>query len=796
MNNTKICFIYLYLLIFVYNFEITNVDNISFLYNLTKSLVNNFTDRYIENKNITDNITNSIGQINNIYKIIKDSGKRLNDLGSFSNCLSNKTLETLEFNFSVILIIKNKDTIQNSPNPAIKFLNMQRFLYGLCLPQQWINLFYSNNSLLENVKQKIKNESNLKNIAIWHAGAYSANKTVEGDGLFIFFLILVIFLIVFLILKIIAWILIVSIFTHKNKYRIAKIYEEEENEEEKDETKEIVKIMKNNDESKFKENLFTKTAPIESIDKNKNSKFSENSKIKYILNSLDIFQSLKYLTTKKNKYYDSTNLELFFFCRAITIFFMVYAHNFYNMTKNPVPNFADEDFYKSSSMIVLKFSTFCTVLYIGLEGFEASFKLFSYIKKDMLINQLNYINIRISKIFKFLLYMIPSIIVVIFCFFTMGIELENYSYLLNSFKIVNPMLNYFTDDVYLSQCTMKENKTLIFKSFRMLYFNYFGKNETNVTSNNRGFKNCYKYVNIFYNIFFCYIILLISVYTAMKIKKRCFEIMFIILIIFSGGISYILMRFSYYPDYKDFEKFSLDFLLGENYSYKYTHLFLCYYFYGVFAGIIYFYFIDALSRKPLSSYNEYLPFEICFNIAAKLDSLSFRCQLIISAICISIITILSSWFWIKINWFDSPLLFDITNEIYIYLDLYEKQIFLICALIFILILLFHTGSYKGFKTFYSNSVFIFIGRSSHFMLCTMDFIISMFYCLYNIVIYFDFMSTLIYTIGQFSLCLFLNVILNILVEQPFKIIIKKSIGNKDNDSESINDDEMEVYVLK
>ena len=785
--NPNIYIIYFQLLICIYNFEISSTDNVTSLNNITKNLVTTFINKYNISETIGFNITNSMKQINSIYKIITDSGKRYNDLGSISNCLSNGTQN---FNFSVLRIMKHKDTILNSSNPAIKFLNMSRFLYGLCLPNIWMNL---TNKMIDEILNKIISESDkskITSIALYTSVPINYDK----DTSYYIFIILIILLIFFVLIKIISWFLIVFAFTNKNKYRVSKIYEEEENEEEEDDDKkEVEKIMKNNDESKLKQNLFTKT-PNKNTPKNEDSKSNENSKIKKIIKKLDISQSLKYLVSKKNKYYDATNLELFYFFRAIAIFFMVYAHNFYNMTKNPVPNFADEDFYKSTSMIVLKFSTFCTVLYIGLEGFEASFKLFSYIKKDILIHKSNYINIRIATILKFLLYMVPSIIVLIFCVFTMGIEVKNYMYVAEYLKItVNPMLNYFADDVYNCKCIMPDFSSIIFQPFSLLYTEYSGKH---VFGNNRGFLNCYKYVNIFYNIGICYILLLIFIYTSIRIKKKIFEIGFISVIILCGAASYILMRISFYPDYNDFKYFSFDFLLGENYSYKYTHLFLCYYFYGVFAGIIYFYFIDALSRKPLSSYNEYLPFEISFNIAAKLDSLSFRCQLIISAICISIITILSSWFWIKINWFDSPLLFDITNEIYKYLDLYEKQIFLICALIIILILLFHTESYKGFKTFYSNSAFVFIGRSSHFMLCTMDFIISMFYCLYNIVINFDFMSTLIYTIGQFSLCMFINVIFNILVEQPVKIWIKNCIGNKDYDPESANDYKMEVYELK
>ena len=767
----------------IYNFEISNGNNLFPLDNFTNDLVEKLASNYSSLN--TTNCTEYINKTSDIYKMIMYSGKRFNDLGNFDNCISN---ETLNFAFSVLRFIRNKAALKNDQtdsNITKKFLNLTKMLYGLCFPKECEYLIKNGNLSLfiDNTISIMGGISEITNISIYN----SEINPPKNEATYNIFIILVLLLVILLIIKIISSFIVKLVFTNKNESQATKIYEEEEEneeEEQEDEDKnEAEKINKNKDESKLKQNLFTKTAPIENNNKNKNLNFRENSIIKNIFSSLDITQSLKYLATKKNKYYDSTNLELLFFFRAIALFFMVYAHNFFSMTKTPVPNLADEENYSSLTIIILKFSTFCTVLYIGLEGFEASFKLFSCIKKDIIIRQENQINIRITVILKFLLYMLPSIFVLIFCVFTMGVEIKDYSYFMNEYfnYNVNPMLQYFTDDVYNRTCI---NEPILFiRPFSLLYYHYTGMN--GYGEYNRGIDNCYKYVDISYNIFFCYIILLFVVYFAIKIKKKYFEIVFVIIIL-SGAIIYVFIFLNINGDYTEFQNFSLDFLLGENYSYKYTHLFLCYYFYGAIAGIIYFYYIDALSRKPLSSFNDYLPFEYCFKIVKKLDSLKFVFQVCISLVCLAIIVLLNIWFYIKIKTDDSSILFDIQNEIYKIIDLYEKQIFLVCTLIIILILLFNTGSYKAFKTFYSNLAFVFVGRSSHFMFFIMDFIISMFYCLYNFVIYFDLMSTLIYTIGQFFLCLFISVILNILVEQPIKIVIKICFGSKDNNKESAN----------
>ncbi len=167
-----------------------------------------------------------------------------------------------------------------------------------------------------------------------------------------------------------------------------------------------------------------------------------------------------------------------------------------------------------------------------------------------------------------------------FCYFCTGNQLKNYDKVFN-FISVNPMLKYFSNNVYNRECG--NNWKLLYHPWDLLYFHYGGvKYEQQLGYGyERGFSNCYKYVNILYNVWFCFILLLIFVYLSTKIKKNIFDFTFILSIVFSGLISYIFVHFHYLNDYTEkLKKFSFDFLLGENYSYKYTHLFMLLFLWG------------------------------------------------------------------------------------------------------------------------------------------------------------------------------------------------------------------------
>ena len=481
------------------------------------------------NESLSFNISNSVNgiQLKKLMGIVGNSGKHFNDLGNEFNCKDISTKYNLNLSFFVIRLIQEIGNQTLNDSNSTKFLNMTRFLYGLCFPKECFDLL--NNTIFRNVTKSLMS---LTDYTLYNS--YIDNKAIEEENsnTYNFFSVVLAILLIFLFIKIIAWILVVI--TQKDKYKISDLIVEENESDSNTENNNGKSNGNNNEnnsennesnnENKANENSKKTTETIFRYrliyqDKS-NEKEKEDSKIMKIISSLDISLSFNYLYNKKNKYYDSTNLELFFFLRAVSILFMAYAHNFYSMTKNPVPNIADDEkFYKSFSIVILKLSTFFTVLWIGLEGFEAAFKLYSYIKKYILLSSTKSTNISIKVFLKFFLYTIPSIIVLFFCFFIMGYGIEYFDkifYKLGN-KSLNPMLYYFIDDVNDYKCNKEIN--YLFKPFTLNYYNYFGYKKSGF--HNRGFANCNKYVNILYNVFFLLYFITCCNLFIIKNKKDC-----------------------------------------------------------------------------------------------------------------------------------------------------------------------------------------------------------------------------------------------------------------------------------
>ena len=81
---------------------------------------------------------------------------------------------------------------------------------------------------------------------------------------------------------------------------------------------------------------------------------------------------------------------------------------------------------------------------------------------------------------------------------------------------------------------------------------------------------------------------------------------------------------------------------------------------------------------------------------------------------------------------------------------------------------------------YKWLMFNLISRTSFSMFCTMHMLIYFIYSNYYIKIYLDYHNILFMAIFYFVICLFINIIFNILIEQSFKIIYKNIYGELKN----------------
>ena len=92
---------------------------------------------------------------------------------------------------------------------------------------------------------------------------------------------------------------------------------------------------------------------------------------------------------------------------------------------------------------------------------------------------------------------------------------------------------------------------------------------------------------------------------------------------------------------------------------------------------------------------------------------------------------------------------------------------------FILINLLFINKVSNFMI-YKWLMFNLISRTSFCMFCTMHMLIYFIYSNYYIKIYLNYHNIF------FVICLFINIIFNILIEQSFKIICKNIIGELPN----------------
>jgi hypothetical protein len=147
---------------------------------------------------------------------------------------------------------------------------------------------------------------------------------------------------------------------------------EEKIEESKDDDSE------DNDEESSSHQLFREIKLKEDEIDNKNC--CEKS-CDFIFKYFSMFDNIKFLSQKKNIFFDGFNLEIITYLRIITMILMTFINNFEALIKIPSRYFFYESFYIQFSTVYLKFASFSVDIWLCLDGFETMYKLISYYKK-------------------------------------------------------------------------------------------------------------------------------------------------------------------------------------------------------------------------------------------------------------------------------------------------------------------------------------------------------------------------------------------------------------------------------
>lgn len=667
----------------------------------------------------------------NLTKMMKYSGKNISDLGMYYQCVKE------QLNYSLLVLVKEIPAINNtvsSPTDDMTvsiFLNQSDFLFGLCVIDNCTSLIINSSNFIDAV-QKFTDS----NVTVYF---YKKEEKELKDciNFGVIFLLILLFL---LCIKIIVWIYIeCKTQENKQKYR-SQLDVPTPSLDDSSSISYIDNAIKEKDLPLFPADFNNSVRPPISF------KESCCNKIVEIFN---LRNSMALLVDKKNKYYDDTNIEIISFFRFIVVLCMIYNHNYYSLIKIPIKNGQSLSYYTSIKMVFYKVSTFGVAGWIGLDGFVFSYKLFSYLKKNIETTKGENKNASFKLFVKFYLNSLVKVFSMIIIFLVLSYNVNDF----NGPTGVPPMYFYFSN--YLNKRVCTDGPQSIYKLFH-LYADITDKNS-------RGFTICFKYVSIGVNTHLCFIFLLFIFYISFKLKSRIFDWLILIVFILNSLLIYCTV-FHFYSD-KDY--FNVNYLFGENFTLKYPHLFINLYLIGVFVGIIYFYYIDIISSKPLDSQMNYSPFGFCLSLVKLLDSLSNAARNIIIILCCIIIITLSFIFYIIE--YKKRLLFYLGS--YKFIDMYEKIIFLLAFMIIILILLFTKGT-TTFKSLTQKGIFTLVDRISFGMLCSMDNAIYLFYTYYSIVLILDFNNLMMTSIGLIFIIAAFNLVYNVLLEQPFRIIVK------------------------
>ena len=859
---------------------------------------------YITNRNFSacvNAFTQSIGDNFDagIIIFIESTGKYLNDLGNEYYCTSK--INTIGEYYILESYFDSTEELTNYEDvPLLEFLNQNYFSIGICLPKDCHNIM---NQLIHEKEFLDFLYFNLKvsNFSIYqHQDMYEKYKEQYKYGKYIHYGFVFI-----AIIKLFIGLLRTIIFTRgyerhyldilegkQKKYSISLVSmnskKEEDSECDSDEKNENKKLIDNEidkDElEKEKQNVQKKrnNSLPKKIKENENdireiyvdyiygssSKNETNlydpfydNQDKYpfylkLIKYLDLIDNIKILLKVSNKYYNSCIIKKIYFLKFLTMFLAILFNVMVNQIKRPAKNFLVYSFYRKQFFFI-KLSVFSSIFWIVLDAVTTGFKLMSYIKKKIGSN-LNY-NLKFVTLIKFLLLLIPKIILFILCYLILHIHSNQLTYSLIDDNHLGPFIVYDNINSRYTY-TAKYTNHNFFGGFEFLfpiwlnYLDYFKEvdfnkekiialngsddldqnlcpNYTYYQFDKTGLKipspfltNTELFINIYFNEFVLFLFMIIITYISYKLRKKIFDYFILAVNI----ILYIIPIFNWtkYKFYKTenneiiYDKYNINFVLGQNFSEKYTHYFINFYYFGFLIGVMMFYYnenifskfnhinININNNSNSSSFDNVssnsninllniMPFSFCNDFVMGLNKLKFWIKRTILWISLIFITLLSFNFDMiqlyysknKINNEDKIINRKIKKVENPYLDskflqlifLYEKNICGIFFFIFLLMLIVYPSKTNIIK-FSQLNIFILFDRINFSFYCSYNFFVSAAFCVFYVEFKITLINILLISFGLLIILIIVDVVLVSMVELPLRMIIKTQM-NKNTDKE-------------
>lgn len=508
-------------------------------------------------------------------------GKGINDIGDETECLY-----SIKENTSFIMTYFHDldlgaflGTDQNIKN----FLGIRNFTYGICIMYScryayrkymkilakfinYVNNNITSNDSLVNFIESNRKEDDKDNIFF---------EQLETTNFKIFFVAVLIFLIAIKIIG--ALIRIVMIPKGYNKYvaekiiKLKKLDKGEDSQQENNEEK--INLSTKN---KFNELLNEDTSIIEY---NPLFDFSEKlPKFARILRVFDIINDYKYLTYKRNRYFNDSNLEILTFNRAFVIFSLIFSNTFTTLISLPSEEIFNSSFFSSWMNIFYRLTNNALTCWIFLEGAYTTYKLLSFISTEMFIylkkEDKENINFKIKLLIiygKFAVLLIPKFIEFILIYFIIYYRVGDY-------RFTSSAPATFT---YIIENILNEKISChgIFSMFDSWFSNDI-----------KDYDACYEFTYFYINMILSIFIFMIISYLFFIIQNKIFEFVII-------GINLILFLFSILliKDEKttlnndNKENIFLEYhIIGQTYTSKYFLSFISFFHLGFIFGFLIF----------------------------------------------------------------------------------------------------------------------------------------------------------------------------------------------------------------
>jgi hypothetical protein len=759
---------------------------------------------------ILENVQNQ--KLLDIY--IKGSGKSLNDFGNEYICdykvRRNVSYLTLHFFLGTNNYTSDKE----------EFFGQDYFYIGLCLPRKCMN---ATQYLIQNLKVlNICHEVGLSNFKL-----YTNEEVINlSDRLSNFYSVFILIYILLIGLKFLVGIWRV-IFLNKG-YEGYLQSELEEKEIQRINTmmstssfntiNEVKNISDNTPDEKTPERSnrtrssekiaidysssynYDINESIVSEDENLYNPFEDKVKnfplLMKILKWLDLFDNIKVLSTNSNKYYNSKNIKSLYIIRFFLMLMFIIHQMMYTQIYLPTKNFYNVEFYSHNAFILVKFCINASIFWITLDAVFFGYKLMSYLKKEIKLSR----NFEISYLtfLKFLLLILPKFFLFLFAFILLHLYSNRLTFELCKINNVFSNYLYYNDTIQQMSYSLRNNNNPsdFFKHFIPFRLNYidFIENITIVRNDkpkpNEDFitdvsryeipspflTNTDLFVNICFNEFYLIILILIITYISYKIKNQIFD--YAVLII--NAILYILPAITSLNPYKgniEDKHYTLIYVLGQNYSEKYTHYFINFFYFGFLLGVMKFYLEHNrynMKKKKNIFTQIYLPFQFCQKLITFVKGINICIKRTILLCCLFFLLLISSSFNLaegnKFS-YDKDMDFVNLKGIVKFLFFYEKNL---SGIFFFLFLLIYICIPKHSKLMQiaESTTFIIMERISFSFLISFSYLIYAQFCVFIISIQMSYSNLFFNAVGMFFIAFIFSLLNTALLELPIRQLIK------------------------